>query len=427
MGVIFFEWIIAWSMIVDTRAVLPGSAGYWGAAAWKLAMWAAVFLLMRRVLRDGRAGRPVRTAVGAARTAGAFAAAQRARRSRCGTSAPTPLHGVDELIDAAFYTLLPFVFVSSIALLFAVVLLARHQALEQEHQLADMRELYYQGIRREQEQVRRLRHDMRNHLTALSGLLEAGGGAAARQTMCAACRQASGPAGSRTLYGQRDGQYRAVPPRRATWRRPGLEADISVSLPEKLPVADPDLCALFGNALDNAAEAAQDAPDKRVTVRARADKGLLMLRVRNALQGERQQAADGLFATTKADRRAHGFGLRGMREIAARYGGTLETTAQDGVFELIACLPLQHEKTALDASKAVFLCCSADTLFVGCADRGRQLIRAAGALAAARNALEIALDLLDGHALDHAADRLQVAVAPAEEGHVVHLIPVQVK
>ena len=26
VGVIFFEWIIAWSMIVDTRAVLPGSA-----------------------------------------------------------------------------------------------------------------------------------------------------------------------------------------------------------------------------------------------------------------------------------------------------------------------------------------------------------------------------------------------------------------
>ena len=78
-----------------------------------------------------------------------------------------------------------------------------------------------------------------------------------------------------------------------------------------------------------------------VRITGRADKGLLMLRVRNAYTGERQQAADGLFATTKADRRAHGLGLRGMREIAARYGGTLETTAQDGVFELIACrLPL---------------------------------------------------------------------------------------
>ena len=70
------------------------------------------------------------------------------------------------------------------------------------------------------------------------------------------------------------------------------------------------------------------------------DMGLLMLRVTNAYAGRREEKADGLFATTKADRRAHGFGLRGMREIAARNGGTLETTAKDGVFELVACLPL---------------------------------------------------------------------------------------
>ena len=120
----------------------------------------------------------------------------------------------------------------------------------------------------------------------------------------------------------------------------GLIADINVSLPENLPIADPDLCALFGNAVDNAIEAAKDAADKRITIRARADKGLLMLRVTNAYAGRREEKADGLFATTKADRRAHGFGLRGMREIAARNGGTLETTAKDGVFELVACLPL---------------------------------------------------------------------------------------
>ncbi len=120
----------------------------------------------------------------------------------------------------------------------------------------------------------------------------------------------------------------------------GLTADISVSLPDSLPIADPDLCALFGNAVDNAIEAAKDAADKRITIRARADKGLLMLRVTNAYAGKREEKTDGLFATTKADKRAHGFGLRGMREIAVRNGGTLETTAKDGVFELVACLPL---------------------------------------------------------------------------------------
>lgn len=52
VGVIFFEWIIAWSMIVDTRAVLPGADGYWGAVAWKLLMWLVVWLVMRRALPE---------------------------------------------------------------------------------------------------------------------------------------------------------------------------------------------------------------------------------------------------------------------------------------------------------------------------------------------------------------------------------------
>ena len=116
VGVIFFEWIIAWSMIVDTRAVLPGSADYWGAVVWKLAAWAAVWLLVRRALRDGR---------------------QIALSGRLwallGLLALSPLLSelafslwnvradteeiVDGVLDAAFYTLLPpFVFVSSVAL-----------------------------------------------------------------------------------------------------------------------------------------------------------------------------------------------------------------------------------------------------------------------------------------------------------------------
>ena len=67
-----------------------------------------------------------------------------------------------------------------------------------------------------------------------------------------------------------------------------------------------------------------------------------MLRVVNAYAGKREENGEGLFGTTKADKRAHGFGLRGMREIAARYGGTIETTAKDGIFELVACLPLKE-------------------------------------------------------------------------------------
>ena len=109
-----------------------------------------------------------------------------------------------------------------------------------------------------------------------------------------------------------------------------------MSLPKDLPLAEVDLCALLGNAADNAMEAAEEAEDKTVTLRCRAEKGLFMLRVENAYAGE--LAPD--LATTKADRTSHGFGLAGMREIAERLGGSLETRAGGGRFQLVVCLPL---------------------------------------------------------------------------------------
>ena len=216
----------------------------------------------------------------------------------------------------------------------------RARILEQQNQAYANEVALYQCGERE---LRTLRHDMRNHLTALSGLLEQGEAGRAAEYV-RSLQAASGPSGA-GRFTENDTVNIVLSAKAREIGEAGLEADIRVFLPEKLPVADPDLCALFGNALDNAVEAAKDAADRHITVRARAEKGLLMLRVVNAYAGKREEKPDGLFGTTKADQRAHGFGLRGMREIAARYGGTLEAAARDGKFELVACLPLAESRT----------------------------------------------------------------------------------
>lgn len=122
----------------------------------------------------------------------------------------------------------------------------------------------------------------------------------------------------------------------------GLSPYILVTLPKELPIADADLCALLGNALDNAIEAGQKAPDKRILIRMRADGGMLMLWVENSC-AQTPMEKDGMFATSKSNGEQHGFGIRGMREIATRNGGTLETRAQGNRFELVACLPLSTD------------------------------------------------------------------------------------
>ena len=229
---------------------------------------------------------------------------------------------------------LPFVLLTSLVLLLAILILADHERLEQAGRLAGLREVYYQGLRQQETQVRRLRHDLRNHLTAVRGLLEQG-------DEQGAIRYLDQMAGSPALRGTRrlcenEAANAVLTAKAEAMEREETVADFAVSLPRDLPVADVDLCALLGNALDNALEGTRGGADRRITVRCKADKGLFMLRVENTLGGEVKPD----LATTKADKAAHGFGIPGMREIAERYGGTLDAGVRDDRFELVVCLPL---------------------------------------------------------------------------------------
>ena len=81
------------------------------------------------------------------------------------------LHGLIMNLGVA---VLPFIFLTSLALLYAILVLESHERLEESDRLASLRESYYQGLQREERQVRTLRHDLRNHLTALRGLVDMG-------------------------------------------------------------------------------------------------------------------------------------------------------------------------------------------------------------------------------------------------------------
>lgn len=229
---------------------------------------------------------------------------------------------------------LPFVLVTSLAMLAAIMMLADYARLEQLDRLASLRESYYQALQREDRQVRTLRHDLRNHLTALRGLLE-------REDMGQAVRYLEQLAGSPVLQGSRrlcenEAANAVLAAKAEEMARRGLEGVFSVALPQALPVAEIDLCALLGNALDNAMDGAEQSQDKRISVRCRVERGLFMLRVENAVAGTLEPD----LATTKADRSAHGFGLAGMREIAERYGGSLDVRVEKGRFELTAWTPM---------------------------------------------------------------------------------------
>ena len=243
---------------------------------------------------------------------------------------------IDRLSDnIQGFLLLLVVTLSSFGLLWAVVVLARQQKLEQEKNFYEMNRLYYRNLEQEQFQVRRLRHDMANHLQTMSGLPEP----EMREYLN---NIINSPAMEHVRRFCENNVVNIVLASKASiMEQSKIDVDIEVSVPSEIPVQNVDLSAVFANSLDNAIEACNKLPEgqKHISIKARTDKGLFVLKMQNP-SIEKPVLQNGIPITTKKDPRSHGFGLTSIREIAMRHGGSMEITEAEGIFTLLTYFPL---------------------------------------------------------------------------------------
>ena len=234
-----------------------------------------------------------------------------------------------------YVILLAFTLLAFVSLLWCVCVLARQQKLEQRSMLAETSRKYYKSMEQQHFEIRRLKHDLANHLQTLSALPE--------EQRDSYIRNLSRlPAAMEPLSYCGDATVNAVlSVKKAAMDRCGIPLEISTDIPGELPFDKVDVCSLYANALDNAMEAClkMDAEKRAVSIKSRARKGLFCLAVSNPLLGDDRM--HGFPSTTKEDKANHGFGLKGMEEIVSRYHGSMELNTRDGMFELFLYLPLE--------------------------------------------------------------------------------------
>ena len=111
------------------------------------------------------------------------------------------------------------------------------------------------------------------------------------------------------------------------------------ALLNRLHVAD--ICTIFGNALDNALESVVMIPDPQkrlIHVSVSEQKNFIFINVSNTLGTELIESEDSLL-TTKRDKKNHGYGLKGIKYAAGKYGGHVNYKAEDGWFRLNILIP----------------------------------------------------------------------------------------
>ena len=206
----------------------------------------------------------------------------------------------------------------------------------------------YKMLAEQYRQSERLRHDMKNHIIALSALsrnqewekiddylrnmedivLDAGGDMTGNKTVDA------------LLYQKR---------KRA--EEENIQWECDVQMPKGCCINEFDLCVLFGNILDNALNACgrmQSDECRFINIQAKTVKKCFLLEVKNSMD-RTEQYTDGF--TNKGDSQEHGIGLLNVGDVVDRYNGAVHIEAEKGIFVISILMPLND--TAHDIKTAV--------------------------------------------------------------------------
>ena len=207
-----------------------------------------------------------------------------------------------------------------------------------ERQNADMRR-HLDEVKRLDESIRSVRHDMKNHIAVLTQLAANVEGHSELKDYLAELGERTGQLDARFSTGLAAIDALLGGKEREARERLGeafsLRAERLI-FPKELLIREYDIAVILGNALDNAIEACEK-PDGEAMIELSAEKrgNMLLLEVRNSFNGTlRQSAASGFPLTSKTDAAEHGIGFPNMRATAEKYHGAVDWRAENGQFIL---------------------------------------------------------------------------------------------
>lgn len=123
----------------------------------------------------------------------------------------------------------------------------------------------------------------------------------------------------------------------------GIEYQVQAEFPRHTNLKSADLCAILGNLLDNALEAAKQIPvpeQKFIRLTIRRINQMLVIKVENSFYTPPVKQ-DGMLKTSKAGNGLHGWGLKSAQTAAEKYDGMVQTSYEGNTFRTVATLSYQ--------------------------------------------------------------------------------------
>lgn len=206
---------------------------------------------------------------------------------------------------------------------------SERQKLILESQLS-MQKTYVSEAKSRVDITREFRHDFKNHLIALSGLIENNEIEKAKNylkrfdqiSQKMSFTVSTGNTVVDVLLGEK----------LAYAKKLGIHVKLDIAIPPAVKIDDFDLCAVFSNALDNAIKACNsvNGENKTLDISAKQSRDFFLIDIINTYERGRVPKGTGI-------------GLSVMKMIAEKYHGAVEIAEEDPVFRVSMILPYKKE------------------------------------------------------------------------------------
>ena len=218
------------------------------------------------------------------------------------------------------------------------VLYLREQEQRDQVQIAQLQQqfAYYQDKQRDEERVRAIYHDMKNHLL----VLESKQNTEETRQMAQELRN---QIADYENYVHTGNEFLDIILKDKAEKARAKHIDFSAVVDfDGVDFIEPlDISTLFGNGIDNAIEACEklQEEDRVILVKAGKVQNFVSILIENNCVEEAPPKGR---RTTKADTLLHGFGLSNMQKAAEKYGGTCTTRREAGTFTVKILLPIKN-------------------------------------------------------------------------------------
>lgn len=179
-----------------------------------------------------------------------------------------------------------------------------------------------------------LRHDMKNHLAVVRGLLEKGdsmSAAAYLAALDAAAAEISAP-----FQTNRPACDVLLTEKASCAESLGIAFHSTLQIPDSCPLEDMDLCIILANALDNAVNACSSLPpdaERFIRISSWLQGNFLLITIENSFNGSPHICP--------------GTGLYNIRRTTKKYGGAAEIRTTGGVFRLHVLLSISQHSSRI--------------------------------------------------------------------------------